>query len=86
MVTIARAPVRLSATVNSACRHSSGNNATTRPARCAASTVSTNSTVLGNWTAITELDGSPDSMKCADSADDRPVGFREGQVPLAAGR
>ncbi len=68
MLTIARAPVRLSATVNSACRHSSGNNATTRPARCAASTVSMNSTVLGSCTAITELDGRPDSMKCADSA------------------
>ena len=48
MVTIARAPVRLSATVNSACRQSCGNSATTSPARCAASTVSTNSMVLGS--------------------------------------
>ena len=68
VLTSARAPVRLSATVNYACRHNSGNNATTRPARCAAKTVSTSSTVLGNCTAITELDGNPDSMKWADSA------------------
>ena len=69
MVTIARAAVRLSATVNSACRHSSGSSATTRPARWAASTVSANSMVFGSWTAMTELAGSPDSMKCAASAE-----------------
>src|SRR6202051_207495 len=68
-VTMARAPVRLSATVSSACRHNSGNSATTRPARCAASTVSTNSTVFGSCTAITELFGKPASMKCAASAE-----------------
>src|SRR5580698_7885973 len=66
---MARAPVRLSATVSSAWRQSCGNRATIRPARWAASTVSMNSTVLGRWIAITELAGSPESMKCADSAE-----------------
>ena len=79
-VTIARAAVRLSATVSSACRHSSGSTATTRPARCAASTVSANSTVFGSCTAITELAGRPDSMKCAASAEICAVGLRIGQA------
>jgi len=65
---MARAAVRFSAAVSSACRHSSGSTATTRPARWAASTVSTNSTVLGSWIAMTELAGRPDSTKWADSA------------------
>src|SRR5882757_7258328 len=69
LVTIARAAVRFSAMVNSACRHSSGSGATTSPARPAASTVSANSTVLGSWTAITEFAGKPDSMKCAARAE-----------------
>src|SRR6202035_1712057 len=67
-VTIARAPVRLSATVSSACRQSSGNSAPTSPARCAASTVRMNSMVFGSCTAMTELLGRPASMKCAASA------------------
>src|SRR5690349_16304397 len=69
VVTMARAPVRLSATVNSACRQSSGKTATTRPARCAASTVNMSSTVFGSWTAMTELFGKPASMKWAASAE-----------------
>ena len=69
IVTIARALVRFKAATSSACRQSSGNTATTRPARCAASTVSTNSMVLGNCTAITECGGRPASMKCAASAE-----------------
>src|SRR5262245_18824539 len=68
-VTTARAPVRLSATVSSAWRHSSGSAATTRPARYVASAVSANSIVFGNCTAITELAGRPASTKCAASAD-----------------
>ena len=79
-VTIARAPVRLSATVNSACRHSSGSSATTSPARCAASTVSTNSTVLGSCTAITELVGKPGFDEMRRQRRDRPIGLREGQA------
>ncbi len=48
VVTIARAAVRLSAMVSSACRQSSGSTATTNPARYAASTVSANSIVFGS--------------------------------------
>ena len=69
MVTIALAPVRLSAAVSSACRHSCGKSATINPARWAASSVSMNSMVLGSCTPITALNGRPASTKCAANAE-----------------
>ena len=67
-LTIARAPMRLSATASSAWRQSCGSSATTRPARCAARIVSGSSMVFGSCSAMIEFGGRPAAMKCEASA------------------
>ena len=80
MVTIARAAVRLSATVNSACRQSSGSTATTRPARIGGEHGEREFDGVGQLNRDHGIGRQAGFDEMRRQRRDRAVGLREGQT------
>ncbi len=79
-VTIARAPVRLSATVNSACRQSSGSSATTRPGAMRCQHRQHEFDGVGQLNRDNGVVRQPGFDEMRRQRRDRSIGFGEGQA------